>query len=169
MVEIKSSFGPLSEAELNKHEQKWGTTLPTDYRQFLMQFNGGEVEPRSFSSAEEKPISSIRSFLGINGDKHTDLFRYIKTYKGRLPARFLPIAFDSFGNLICISLHDPDRGSVFFWDHELEADPDQGENPETIDNITRLAGTFTEFLAGLHEFKRPDNFDQILKNAKIIK
>ncbi|MBI2812410.1 MAG: hypothetical protein HYX67_16515, partial [Candidatus Melainabacteria bacterium] len=42
---------------------------------------------------------------------------------------------------------------VYFWDHEREADPDQGQTPETAGNVHLIADSFSEFLDGL--FERP--------------
>lgn len=165
---IKESPGPLSEDELKKLESKT-SALPKDYRQFLLKYNGGDISPDCFNSAEGESISSVRSFLGITDDSILSLYHYLETYENRLPKRFLPIAFDSFGNLICLSLFGADRGAVYFWDHELEADEEDNESPETAENITLLSPSFSGFLQSLYEFKKPDNFDELLKGARIIK
>ena len=165
---IEESPGPLSEDELKKLEAKT-SALPEDYRQFLLKYNGGDISPDCFNSAEGESVSSVRSFLGIHDDRTCNLYRYLETYENRLPKRFLPIAFDSFGNLICLSLFGADRGAVYFWDHELEADEDENESPETAENITLLSTSFSGFLESLHEFQKPDNFDELLKGARIIK
>jgi hypothetical protein len=42
------------------------------------------------------------------------------------------------------------RGRVYFWDHEDEPDPDDWDGEvETADNISLLANSFTDFVAGL--------------------
>ena len=57
-----------------------------------------------------------------------------------------PVASDEFGNLYCMSIRRGDGGSIWFWDHELEAD--EGEAPR-LDNIDRVADDWTQFLNGL--------------------
>lgn len=163
---IEESPGPLSEDELKKLEAET-SPLPQDYRQFLLQYNGGNIAPDCFNSVKGESVSAIRSFLGIHNDQTRSLYHYLETYENRLPKRFLPIAFDAFGNLICLSLEGADRGAVYFWDHELEADED--ESPETAENITLLSSSFSAFLQSLYEFKKPDNFDELLKQMKRIK
>ena len=73
-----------------------------------------------------------------------------KTFTDRMPKRLVPIASDSFGNQICIAVSGDDRGSIFFWDHEKEADEGEGESPETIGNVTLIADSFSAFLDLLH-------------------
>lgn len=163
---IEESPGPLSEDQLKKLEAQT-SPLPHDYRQFLLQYNGGDITPDCFNSATGESVSSIRSFLGIHNNPNRSLYHYLETYETRLPKRFLPIVFDSFGNLICLSLEGADRGAVYFWDHELEADED--DSPEDAENTTLLSSSFSAFLQSLYEFKKPDNFDEILSKMKRIK
>ena len=88
-------------------------------------------------------------FLGIYPDEYNDLLDHIKTYKERLPKNTFPIAYDSCGNLIVISVMGPDRGKIYFWDHEMEADIDHGEVSD-YSNLTLIADSFDEFLEGLY-------------------
>jgi hypothetical protein len=148
-VEIFESPGTLTEQDLAVFEAKIGQRFPDDYRQFLKQYNGGRPEPRSFSEQNGKPCSSVHYFLSVNGKEFVDMIEEIRSYAGRLPTRFTPIAYDSFGNVICLSMSGDDRGAVYFWDHEREADETEGESPETIGNVTLIANSFSEFLDGL--------------------
>lgn len=59
---------------------------------------------------------------------------------------------DPFGNAICLGLSDSHRGYVFFWDHEAEPGTETWDGRvDTAGNITLLALSFTEFIAGLRE------------------
>jgi hypothetical protein len=46
---------------------------------------------------------------------------------------------------ICLSFGGPDEGKVYFWDHEEE--PPQ----PSYANCHLIAGSFDEFIAGLHD------------------
>lgn len=74
----------------------------------------------------------------------------MKIYEGRLPEDLLPIANDEGGNLICIGLEGERLDQIFFWDHEEEADPRQGQVP-SYNNICFVADWFWEFFNSLHE------------------
>ncbi len=71
---------------------------------------------------------------------------HIETLRGRMPAELLPIGHDPGGNLICLAYRGEQRGTIYYWDHEMEAE--EGE-PATWDNLYPLAKSFTEFLNGL--------------------
>jgi hypothetical protein len=58
----------------------------------------------------------------------------------------LPVASDQFGNLFAVSLRDEDNGSVWFWDHEEEADEDE---PPTEANIKLMGPDWSTFLRSL--------------------
>lgn len=154
MTLIKSDHpGTLSNEILKSLEMYWGFSLPKDYRGFLLRHNGGEPEFDYFNFKEDKNDGSgVRFFLGIYPDEYRNLLQFLKDYKDRLPSNIFPIAYDSLGNLICISVKGPDRGKVYFWDHELEADSNQGESP-SYDNLTLIADSFDEFINSLREFE----------------
>lgn len=142
--------GTLPEYILKVLERYWEFSLPKEYRNFLLKHNGGEPSFDCFNFKNDKNDGSdVRFFLGIYPDQHNDLLNHIKTYKERLPKNIFPIAYDSCGNLICISVMEPDRGKIYFWDHEREADSAQGEVPD-YSNLTLMSDSFDEFIASLH-------------------
>ena len=151
LTSMKEATGPLDELILSRHEDSWGFRLPDDYRRFLLQFNGGRPHPRYFEFKDHEGGSSVHSFLGFNEDYNRNLVKKLQMFKDRLPARFFPVAYDDGGNQICLSISGNDRGKVYFWDHELQADQTVGESPENADNIMLVADSFEEFLNGLHE------------------
>lgn len=151
MLEITSDHpGSLPEHILEVLERNWEFTLPKEYRNFLLDHNGGEPNLTCFNFRHNKNDGSdVRFFLGIYPDKHNDLLYHIKVFRKRIPKNLFPIAYDSFGNLICISVMTSDRGKIYFWDHEMEANTDDGEVPD-YSNLTLIADSFEEFLEGLH-------------------
>ena len=57
----------------------------------------------------------------------------------------LPIADDPWGNVICISLHEEDYGTVYFANHEFE-------DTETGYLFTsKISSSFTEFINQLYD------------------
>lgn len=63
-----------------------------------------------------------------------------------MPETLLPIGHDSLGNLICLGVVGDDAGTVYFWDHEAEADEDE---PPTWDNLSVIQPSFSAFLKSL--------------------
>ena len=136
---------PSSEQELKSVEHELGVNLPPDYRAFLLEKNCGEPERNELSESQGAGVS-VRRFLGVTADSSHGLAAHARAYRDRLPPGLLPIAGDSFGNLLCLRVSGPDYGAVYFWDHELEADENE---PATHQNTIRLADSFSSFLAQL--------------------
>ena len=61
-----------------------------------------------------------------------------------------PIASDDYGNSICLIVKGPNRGKIYFWDHEMEADTDQGEVAD-YSNMTLISDSFNEFIECLYK------------------
>lgn len=125
-----------------------GTELPHDYRDFMLTQNGGVLTETAHLHGDDSG-ASVRAFLIVDDPQETggfDIDDYLRTYEGRYPGGFLPIAVDASSNLILLDTGYDHPGSVWFWDHEGEAD--ENEPPRT-DNITKIADTFTDFVDAL--------------------
>lgn len=100
------------ESEVSKFEQQQGIILPVQYRSFLVRYNGGFTPETDFCTENES--SDIRAFYGINSEAYSFSKLNLKKW---LSKKLLPIACDSFGNMIVISLDDK-TGCVYFCNHE---------------------------------------------------
>lgn len=146
-VTISGSRSPLREADLRALEQRLGITLPLEYRNFLLQHNGGHPTPNVFSIAA-CPIDDqgvLTQMLSISDGEET-LLNYVDMYADRIPPNLLPIGFDPGSNLICISVSGADRGNVYFWAHDFEASEDEGPN---YDNVYFVADNFDHLINNL--------------------
>lgn len=122
-----------------------GAELPADYSDFMLTQNGGVLTETAHLPGDDSG-ASVRAFLIVDDPEETggyDVGDYLRTYEGRYPDGFLPIAVDASSNLILLDTGYDHPGSVWFWDHEGEAD--ENEPPRT-DNITKIADTFTGFV-----------------------
>ena len=144
--------GTLPEHILRVLEKYWNINFPEDYREFLLKNNGGIPEKDCFSFKEREDGSDLRCFLGIYPDQHSNLLDFLKIYKDRILDYMFPIGYDSAGNLILISVKNSDRGKIYFWDHELEADMDRGEVAD-YSNLTLIADSFDEFINSLYDYE----------------
>jgi hypothetical protein len=130
---------PADPALIERLEQQLGRPLPASYRRYLEQQDGGRLEENS---------EVVDEIFGL-GDDVPDFARMwdvLETFDGRVPSWLLPVARDVYGNLFTISLRDSDQGSVWFWDHEEEADEDE---PPSEENVTYKATDWLTFLDGL--------------------
>lgn len=152
MTQILDANEKLDETTVAKLEDSLRIKLPPSYRKFLMEYNGGKPAPRRFKFKGKTRGSSVDRFLGVHNKDYSNLLKYLKTYNGRIPRNFFPVAYDPGGNLICISVEGADTGSVYFWDHEQESE--EGTLPD-YSNVILIADSFDEFLNGLHEKEAP--------------
>ena len=146
---------PTSEAEIARFEAELGTTLPEDYRAFLLANNGGRCELEQFSvrwsgSAQDREDSQeVLDNLRSLGDGPVELRDAVRTLRDRIPPGMLSVAEDPFGNQILLGLTGERRGRVYFWVHDLPPDADETDPA----NLGVVADDFTAFLAGLRELE----------------
>jgi hypothetical protein len=139
---------PVPVEALDRLERRIGMTLPAVYRDYLLAQDGGRLSDNS---------EALKTIFGLGKlPKWTSLWEVLKVYAGRLPPWLLPVADDEYGNLFAISLRHEDPGSVWFWDHEEEADEDE---PPTEDNIRPLAPDWVAFLDSLEPVASPPDDD----------
>jgi hypothetical protein len=86
--------------------------------------------------------------LGTKQEEYNDLLIHAKVFDNGVPPELLPVGRDPFGNLICLAVSGLNRGKVYWWFHEEEAD--EGE-PPTYDNVYFVANSFSDLLDNLTE------------------
>jgi cell wall assembly regulator SMI1 len=141
--EMLDTGPPLTDLRIGVLERKLGIVLPEGYRSFLLRHNGGRPKPDFFpiQACENNPFGSIHYFNGIGWPANSSNIEWnYKTFRGRMPREFLPIAGDGSGNEICLSLKGTNKGAVYFWDHDEE------HSPPTYENVYLVAETFEGFL-----------------------
>ena len=138
---------PASEKDLISFETSIGCRLPEDYRQFLATINGGSVNDDRFTITVSDSVPSLCSIGGL-----AELIENRDCYQlseRRIPSELLWIADTHFSHAFCIGLTKEYRGKIYFWDNDNEPGSSWDGRLETAGNITLLANSFTEFIAGL--------------------
>jgi hypothetical protein len=146
-MKIKQSnpFGELTPDRLDRFEREHALHLPEDYRQFLLEHNGGIPTPEDTIDFEGGS-SDIKCFYGISdGENEASLERNLKDIKEWGIDEGLPIGHDFFGNFYLLSVQSEREGQIFFWDHDLG-------------DMLFVAASFTEFTEKLCERKYFDDF-----------
>jgi hypothetical protein len=137
---------PLRDADLDEFEKRFGIRLPAEYRAFLLQHNGGRVEPRTLRALRS---AQIHYFVSIGPP--VDAAYYWDTFKHptcpRMPPEHIPIARCEGGDLLTLVIDGPERGQIFHWDHEEE-----GNETFTRANLTLVATSLEDLLASLEPF-----------------
>lgn len=155
MAMFSQTESQLSPSQIEEVEKLVGLNFPKEYKEHLLQYNGGQCEPNVFRFNENGnwSDSSVDWFLAICDGEYDNLKTYIQDYKldeKRMPSNILPIAHDPGGNLICISCGTEDIGVVYFWDHESEVDYSIADDKD-YSNLYLIGKSFNQFINGLKE------------------
>lgn len=138
-VGYRRQAAPAPADQIERLERRIGRPLPDSYRDYLRQHDGGQLQDNS---------EAVNEIFGVGPEapEWASMWQKLDVYDDRVPTWLLPVASDAAGNLFAVSLRDSDRGSVWFWDHEWEADEDE---PPTEENIERRAKDWPTFLDAL--------------------
>jgi len=134
--------------QIEKIESALQASLPADYRKFLLTNGGSVPEPNELP---DTPDVGVSLFFTVG-----DLLANKSDYSDRIPDGFLPIADLEGGNLLCISLNSKDFGTLYYWDHESEAD--EGETPGH-ENVEKISDTFSTFWNALRRLELEEDDD----------
>lgn len=105
--------GQNIEDEIAQTEARYSIVFPQQYRDFLLRYNGGFTPRTKFRA---KGVSSdLRGFYGFGPVGLPVQQEQIDRW---LPRDLFPIACDSFGNHILLSVAGDTYGALFFGDHE---------------------------------------------------
>lgn len=104
--------------EVSDFEQKYDLQLPDSYKKFLLKYNGGNTPKSTFKI--NWVSSDIRAFYGFKNATKEYNFSYLvemNYFEELLENHYLPIATDSFGNQIVITISEKNKGEIYFFDN----------------------------------------------------
>ena len=129
--------------------------LPADYRDFLLQWNGGRFDP-SLKIAfplqdqdDEDDCGRVFHFYGLfDAADDFDLRLASNRYGFRqaVPRDYIPIGDDYHWDQVCISTSGSDAGCVYWW---TPGEPWPNEPAPTRSFLRPVAASFGEFWASL--------------------
>lgn len=133
------------ETDIAAFEREYQLALPSDYRAFLLNFPGGSPGGGDWSSFGTSG-DAVSYIYGIHRGAEWKRLSYAIAEFGHDLTAFLPVAVSAGGNYFLLRLGEPDRGAVYFWDHDLEY-----FCPPTFDSLIRVSDSFPLWLDGLRE------------------
>jgi hypothetical protein len=154
-IEIRDDRPPVPAEQIAEAESalaEIGRPIPPSYRAFLADQDGGKPVRNAFSfrQGEDEQDDLVRLFFGIAESPNGDLVSAARGARHSLPEGLLPIATDSFGNLVVLDGREGADGPVYFWDHELQTEPPDDSA------LSWLAPDLETFLGGLSEYEVPE-------------
>jgi len=151
---------PLLDKTFTDLEKKLNLKIPSQYKKFLLEVNGG-VPDKSISytkvSKETYDRSgnvetlygqgySIMVFYSVNGALYDFFEDGYHIFSDRIPSGFIPIAMADGGDIVIMGTSGAHNGKVYGWSHDEEAEVDA---QEYFDNVFLIDETFNDFLDGL--------------------
>lgn len=144
---LKNSGSNLTLDSFKLLESAVNAKIPLDYKNFMLQHNGGQPVEHIFFSFNEVDSETGKSFEN-GADIHSfnkleDIQMFYDNLVGAevIPEQYLPIADDSCGNEILMCLvNGTEYGKIFFGNHELY------QSDEIHWVLTEIATSFNEFL-----------------------
>lgn len=137
----------VTEAEIEQFEDLIGAKLPGHFRCFLLQFNGGTVMPKRFSTADEKVESMVSRLFPLSDESDEDLLAEFEGFNAakQLPKNLISIGKDPADNRIVMSVEGHDVGAIYYWSWDEEPTPASC----SYSYVRIIADSFDRFLAGL--------------------
>jgi hypothetical protein len=115
---IEQQFLPLpTQEQITALEQRINVKFPDDYRQFLLEYNGGYfTEPQIRPTSEDCPQVALTYLSGIGalhpGAELENLPR-IALFDDNEPPQVVPIGCTAMGSLVVLATRPEDRGTIF--------------------------------------------------------
>jgi hypothetical protein len=154
-MKMQSSGPALVIDDISRFEKEIGFALPRDYRDFLLEHNGGIPQPADFKVkiGSETLVDAVQAFHSLLGESDVLRMEWHQA-KRELPAGWLPIGLDIFGETLCVSLKGLNYGRVFLTEGYVEY---LGHKP----HMWKLANSFNDFEAMLFDQKALEPVDQV--------
>ena len=144
--------GPqVTDAQIRAFEQSYGHPLPDDYRQFLLDVNGGQPD-RANREFAHGVVNDLFSLDDTENDS-SDLATRASRERAWLPSPdLLFIGHDDVGNSLLLALVGEHRGEVWYMLTDDDARPDDA-NPRVEwhkrRDMRKVADSFEQFMRSL--------------------
>ena len=97
-------------------EHRLQITLPEDYKQFVLKYDGGY--PNHFKV--DGKVEIFNNLISLDENEYDNIYEILEDLQDRIGVQLIPFAEDGFGNLLCFDC-SADK-NIVFWDHEKNHD-----------------------------------------------
>lgn len=156
MQELKikvSGNGSLDPKLLSEFEEEFNVKLPEQYREFMIKYNGGRVDPNIFDLDVIDDATVLNELYELKTEKGLDLYSVNDLHEDYFSDEFIAIGDDPGGSDICIGVKGDVRGKVYFFDRESDYEEYDEEGEEILIDekiMYLLSDTFYGFLDSLY-------------------
>lgn len=147
---IKYNDGSLS--NVDKLEKNLNLKLPTDYRDFLIENNGANIENAFFYVKEINKVIPMGYFFGVDIDKgQTNIIKINKEYEDDIIESSLLIGND-IGSGFLLFIFDGENDGIWYYDHTYFFEQSTDEL-----NTFFICETFSDFMRMLETTLPPND------------
>ncbi|WP_392551925.1 SMI1/KNR4 family protein [Orbus wheelerorum] len=141
-MNIKNGFGKLTVAQIEYIEHNLNINLPKDYKQFLIDFNGGLPQSNYLTLMLNNlnETLTLGVLLGINDNPNYNLISWNIEYKSDMPMSAIIIGTD-YNSGLYIMITDKEQAGIYYWDNSYNL-----ESSDDNENVYFITSTFTEFM-----------------------
>jgi hypothetical protein len=131
MTNIENAYGRFSkqrfplptEPQVSALEELIGVVLPNEYRQFVLQYNGGYFKcPEITPVGEGCPVSNLHVMYGIGtGQERAELAKPLDLalFDDNTPPKIVPVGYTGTGGLIILDIAPGDGNGVIYLKKEF--------------------------------------------------
>ena len=141
-------FGSLSQQDILDIENRLNMQLPDDYKNFLMDTNGGTFEQASTKPVLIKALNEeihLDVLFGIVDEKNLNLLYWNEKYSDEILENTILIGFDLMQGFIVL-INDGQNNGVYYWDDSYHFEASNDES-----NMYFLAKDFEDFFNRVRE------------------
>ncbi|WP_428738567.1 SMI1/KNR4 family protein [Sulfurimonas sp.] len=151
-MKIKNTNDLIKESDIQEFEKTINTALPQEYRNFLLEFNGGQPVLYIFPESEVLHSIPVNTLYGLKvKESYNDLEKNYAIYDGRIMNSFIAIGSDPSGNQFCLGITGIFKDKVYIWDHNQEIDEWEFIENKLPENMYLLSDSFHNFINQLEE------------------
>jgi hypothetical protein len=142
--------GPqVTDAQIRAFEQAFGHLLPDDYRQFLLDVNGGRLD-RANREFDQGVVNRLFSLEDTDDDSRDLATRANRERKSLPSPDLLFIGHDDGSNSLLLALAGEHRGEVWFM---VDDERPEDANPRVLwhdrRDMRKVADSFEQFMRAL--------------------
>ena len=112
------NYKGISKDIIKSVEHRLQITLPDDYKQVVLKYDGGYPNPNHFKVGEKLEI--FNNLISLDKNEYNNIYEIFEDLQNRIGDQLIPFAEDGFGNLLCFD-YSADK-SIVFWNHEKNYD-----------------------------------------------
>ena len=91
-------------------EHSWQITLPDDYKQVALKYDGGYPNPNHFKV--DGKLEIFNNLISLDENEYNNIYEILEDLQTCIADQLIPFAEDGFGNVLCFD-YSAEKSIVF--------------------------------------------------------